>query len=72
MAFRFQIFLGVISVGSDLDDARKMAAEALTLHLEGLAADGESAPGPSSLDEVMTIAKNKGGVAVLIEAAEAR
>ena len=34
---------GVISAGRDLDEARSMAAEALALHLEGLAEDGEAA-----------------------------
>jgi predicted RNase H-like HicB family nuclease len=59
---------GVITAGSDLDEARKMAAEALALHLEGLAEDGEAVPEPSSLEEVMAIAENKDGVAVLIDA----
>jgi predicted RNase H-like HicB family nuclease len=59
---------GVITAGSNLDEARKMAAEALAFHLEGMAQDGEAAPEPSSLEEVMSIAENKDGVAVLIEA----
>jgi predicted RNase H-like HicB family nuclease len=59
---------GVISAGSNLDEARKMATEALAFHLEGLSQDGEAAPEPSSLEEIMAIAKNKDGVAVLIEA----
>ena len=59
---------GVISAGSNLDEARKMATEALAFHLEGMAADGEVAPEPSSLEDVMAIAENKDGVAVLIEA----
>jgi hypothetical protein len=45
-----------------------MATEALALHLEGLSQDGEAAPEPSSLEEIMAIAENKDGVAVLIEA----
>jgi predicted RNase H-like HicB family nuclease len=59
---------GVISAGSTLDEARAMATEALAFHLEGLAEDGEAAPEPSSLEEIMAIGENKGGVAVLIEA----
>jgi predicted RNase H-like HicB family nuclease len=59
---------GVISAGSTLDEARDMAAEALALHLEGLAEDGQAAPEPSSLEEIMTFAENKDGVAVLIAA----
>jgi predicted RNase H-like HicB family nuclease len=59
---------GVITAGSDLDEARKMAAEALAFHLEGMAEDGEAAPEPSSLEEIMKVKENKDGVAVLIEA----
>jgi predicted RNase H-like HicB family nuclease len=57
---------GVISAGKTLDEARDMAAEALVFHLEGLAEDGEAVPEPTSLEEVMTDAQNKDGVAVLI------
>src|ERR1700692_3271696 len=32
---------GVITAGSNLDEARKMAAEALAFHLKGMAEDGE-------------------------------
>lgn len=59
---------GVITAGSDLDEARKMAAEALAFHLEGMAEDGEAVPEPSSLEEIMSAKENTAGVAVLIEA----
>jgi len=62
---------GAISAGRTLDEAREMAAEALALHLEGLAADGEAAPEPSSLEKIMTDAQNREAVAVLIAAAAA-
>ena len=38
-----------------------------SFHLEGLAEDGEAAPEPFSLEEIMAIAENKDGVAVPIE-----
>jgi predicted RNase H-like HicB family nuclease len=63
---------GVITAGSNLDEARKMATEALEFHLEGMAQDGEAAPEPSSLEEIMAIAENKDGVAVLVEAPAAQ
>jgi predicted RNase H-like HicB family nuclease len=63
---------GVITAGSNLDEARKMATEALEFHLEGLAQDGEAAPEPSSLEEIMAIAENKDSVAVLIDAPAAQ
>jgi len=59
---------GVITAGSTLDEARAMAAEALAFHLEGVAEDGEAVPEPSSLEEIMAIAENRDGVAVLIPA----
>jgi predicted RNase H-like HicB family nuclease len=62
---------GVISAGSNLDEARKLAAEALAFHLEGMAEDGEAVPEPSSLEAIMAIAENKDGVAVLIDVPDA-
>jgi predicted RNase H-like HicB family nuclease len=59
---------GCITAGTTLDEARAMAAEALALHLKGLAEDGEAAPEPSSLEEIMNDADNRDGVAVLIPA----
>ena len=45
---------GCVTAGLDLDYARMMAEEALALHLEGMEADGEPIPEPSSLDVVMS------------------
>jgi predicted RNase H-like HicB family nuclease len=59
---------GVISAGTTLDEARTMAVEALALHLEGLAEDGDAIPEPSSLEEIMSTQENRNGVAVLIPA----
>lgn len=59
---------GCVTAGTDLDDAQVMAAEALALHLEGLAEDGEAVPEPSSMEEVMTEAENRKAVAILVEA----
>jgi predicted RNase H-like HicB family nuclease len=60
---------GVITAGSNLDEARSMATEALAFHLQGLAEDGEPAPEPSSLEKIMLVRENQDGVAVLIAAA---
>jgi predicted RNase H-like HicB family nuclease len=59
---------GCVTAGSDLDEARAMAAEALALHLEGLAADRIAIPEPSSLDAIMADALNRDGVAILVPA----
>ena len=48
------------------DDARALAEEALALHLEGLAEDGEAEPEPSSLEQIMADPDNRDGVAILV------
>ena len=58
---------GCISAGSTLDEARAMAAEALGLHLDGMAEDGEAIPDPSTLEAIMADAGNRDGVAVLVD-----
>jgi hypothetical protein len=55
----------VVTAGTSLDDARVMAEEALAFH-QGLMADGESVPEPSSLEDVMSDPANRDGVAILV------
>jgi predicted RNase H-like HicB family nuclease len=62
----FPDFPGVITAGTTLDDARAMAEEALALHVEGLAEDGEAIPSPSTLEDVMAVSENRSGVAILV------
>lgn len=59
---------GCVTAGTDLDDARTMAAEALALHLAGLVEDGEAIPEPASLEVVMSDPGNREGVAILVAA----
>jgi len=61
---------GCVTAGRTLDEARAFAEEALALHLEGLAHDGEATPEPSSLEDVMTDADNRNGVAILVATPE--
>ena len=58
---------GVATAGVDLDDARRMAEEALALHLQGMDEDNEPIPEPSSLEAIMSDLDNRGGVAVLVD-----
>jgi predicted RNase H-like HicB family nuclease len=62
----FPDFPGVVTTGISLDDARAMAEEALTFHIEGLAKDGESNPDPSAPEDVMADPNNRTGVAILV------
>ena len=59
---------GCVTAGLDLDDARAMAEEALCLHLDGMAEDGEPIPEPSSLEAVMADRENRDAVAILVNA----
>jgi predicted RNase H-like HicB family nuclease len=49
----FPDFPGCIAAGIDLDDARRMAAEALALHIQGMLEDGETLPAPNPLAAIM-------------------
>jgi predicted RNase H-like HicB family nuclease len=62
----FPDFPGAITAGKTLDEARAMAAEALALHVEGMVADREAVPEPSSLEAVMSDPDNRDGVAILV------
>jgi predicted RNase H-like HicB family nuclease len=59
---------GCVTAGLDLDDARSMAADALALHLAGMAEDEEPIPEPSSLEAVMADRGNRDAVAILVKA----
>jgi predicted RNase H-like HicB family nuclease len=64
----FPDFPGCITAGKTLEDARRMASEALDLHIAGMIEDGESIPAPSKLDEIMCDPHHADAVAVLIDA----
>jgi predicted RNase H-like HicB family nuclease len=62
----FPDFPGCVSAGASLDDAHRMAAEALQLHVEGLTEDGEPIPEPTGLEAAMADPNNRTGVAILV------
>jgi predicted RNase H-like HicB family nuclease len=64
----FPDFPGCVTAGRDLDEARRMAAEALALHIEGLTEDHEPIPAPRSLEAVMSDPANRDAVAFLVDA----
>ena len=63
----FPDFPGCVTAGRTLDEARRMAAEALALHVEGMAEDGEAVPEPSDLDAVMATPENREAVVFLVD-----
>ena len=66
----FPDFPGCVTAGRTLDEARRMAAEALAFHIDGMRKDGLDIPPPSSLDAVMAVRHNKAAVAVLVDVPE--
>jgi predicted RNase H-like HicB family nuclease len=67
----FPDFPGCITAGSTLEEARRMAAEALAFHVAGMREDGEAVPKPSSLDDLRGDPAMKNAVAFLTELREA-
>lgn len=63
----FPDFPGCVTAGRTLDEARRMAVEALELHAEGMTEDGDTFPEPSSLDAVMGNPDNRDAVAFLVD-----
>jgi predicted RNase H-like HicB family nuclease len=66
----FPDFPGCITAGKSLEEARRMAAEALSFHIAGMRKDGEQVPEPSTLDDLRDDPAMKGAVAFLVGAAE--
>ena len=62
----FPDFPGCISAGKNIDEAKDMAQEALTLHIKGMIEDGEQLPEPSKLEEIMNEPDYADAVAFLV------
>ena len=62
----FPDFPGCVTAGKTLDEARSMAVEALSLHIEGMMEDGEPIPEASTLDALADDPVMKGAVAFLV------
>lgn len=58
----FPDFPGCITAGRNLGEARRMAAEALALHVQGMMEGGEALPPPSSLSDIMNDPANRDAV----------
>lgn len=60
---------GVIAVAEKLEDLRGLAQEALALHLEGMAEDGQELPSPSSLEAIAGNPDHSDAAALIVIAA---
>jgi predicted RNase H-like HicB family nuclease len=67
----FPDFPGCVTAGATIEEARRLAEEALEMHVDGMAEDGEPLPTPSSLDAIMADPANADAVAFLVTLAEA-
>jgi predicted RNase H-like HicB family nuclease len=63
----FPDFPGCVTAGRTLEEARRMAAEALALHVAGMIEEGEVVPEPSNLDALKNDPNMRGAVAVLVD-----
>ena len=63
----FPDFPGCVTAGRTLEEARRMAGEALAFHVDGMRQDGEAVPPPSSMDTIMADRHNRGAVAFLVD-----
>ncbi len=62
----FPDFPGCLTAGRTLEEARRMAAEALALHIAGMIVDGDAVPEPSNLDALGKDPNMRDAVAVLV------
>jgi len=49
----FPDFPGCITAGNNIDEAKDMAQDALSLHIRGVLEDGDQLPVPSKLEDIM-------------------
>ena len=63
----FPGFPGCITAGVTLEDAQRMAAEALLFHIEGMTEDGNLIPEPSGFDEVLSDLRCANIAAILVD-----
>jgi predicted RNase H-like HicB family nuclease len=62
----FPDFPGCVTAGKTIDEAKDMAAEALTLHIQGMLEDGDRLPVPSRLEEIMSDPDYANAIAYLV------
>jgi len=62
----FPDFPGCITAGKNIDEAKDMAQEALSLHIHGMLEDGDQLPAPSRLEEIMIDPDYTNAIAYLV------
>jgi predicted RNase H-like HicB family nuclease len=64
----FPDFPGCVTAGSTLDEARSMAEEALSFHIEGMLEDGDSLPEPTPIESILEDPDNQDVATVFLVA----
>jgi predicted RNase H-like HicB family nuclease len=64
----FPDFPGCITAGSSIDEAKDMAHDALSLHIQGMLEDGEHIPAASKLEDIMADPDYSDAAAILVVA----
>jgi predicted RNase H-like HicB family nuclease len=62
----FPDFPGCITAGKTLDEASRLAPEALALHVRGMIEDGDTVPEPSKVDDIAADAVKHGAIAFMV------
>jgi predicted RNase H-like HicB family nuclease len=62
----FPDFPGCITAGQTIDEAKDLAQEALSLHIQGMLEDGDKLPAPSNLELIMADSDFSDAVAYLV------
>lgn len=62
----FPDFPGCVTAGKNIDEAKDMAQEALTLHIQGMLEDGDQLPAPLRLEEIMSDPDYANAIAYLV------
>ena len=63
----FPDFPGCITAGTTLEEAWRLAEEALAFHIEGMRSGGEVIPEPSSVDAIKADHENDGALLFLVD-----
>jgi predicted RNase H-like HicB family nuclease len=63
----FPDFPGCVTAGRSLEEASRMAVEALALHIQGMMEDGDAIPEPSKVDDIAADAAKRGAIAFLVK-----
>jgi predicted RNase H-like HicB family nuclease/uncharacterized protein (DUF1778 family) len=62
----FPDFPGCITAGKTLDEAARLAPEALELHIQGMVEDGDAVPEPSKIEDIQADVKKSGAIAFMV------